>query len=58
MDLLKVHIILPSKTTFPETVSLLKYITKFIFCSVSFLVLFMAIGLQSARSTHIQMCEA
>ena len=41
MDLLKVHIILPNKPTIPETVSLLKYITKFIFCSVSFLVLFL-----------------
>ena len=47
------YIYLPYKPTIPETVSLLKYITKFIFCNVSFLVLFMAIGLQSARSTHI-----
>ena len=45
MDLLKVHIILPNKPTIPETLSLLKYITKFIFCNVSFLVLFIAIGI-------------
>ena len=57
MELLKVHIKLPKKPTIPETVSLLKYITKFIFCSVSFLVLFYGYW-TAIRFTHIQMCEA
>ena len=55
---------LPNKPTIPETVSLLKYITKLnilkklYFVVFHFQCFFMAIGLQSARSTHIQMCEA
>ena len=37
------YIYLPNKPTIPKTLSLLKYITKLIFLSVSFLVFFTAI---------------